>query len=189
MAATRSGSSEDPDFGDLRLRPEQRGLLSRPMGPVRSAEAARAALAPEGARQHLSTCGDVVTATVLNWGWFPFVAVVDGKTLRDQPFPLKEFDRVARGVRLSARNPAGEVTADLQRKVHTLCHGPGGLLVVEGEEDLAVLPLVRELPLGTTVLYGQPGAGVCFLAVDAAAKERVKQILDGMEARPATHGH
>jgi GTP-dependent dephospho-CoA kinase len=184
----RSASSNG-DLHDLRLRAEQRQSLAKPMGPVLTERAARDALASVRAPRGLATCGDVVTATLLKWGLDPFVAVVDGKTLRDRPFPLSEFDAFAPGRRFSARNPAGEITAELQSTIRRMVAGDGGLLVVEGEEDLAVLPLARELPLGSTLIYGQPGAGLCFLTLDRAVKERVKSILDGMEARPSEHGH
>ena len=156
------------------------------MGPVLKADEARTVLER---RDRIVCCGDVVTQTVLDWGWRPFAAIVDGKTLRDRPFPLQGIRTRMGGHERHARNPAGELTAELQREVRELCQGGGGLLVVEGEEDLAVLPLVRELPLGTTLIYGQPGAGLCLLTLDPAVKESVKSILDGMEARPSDHGH
>lgn len=156
------------------------------MGPVLSPEEARRSLPPA---EKLVACGDVVTQTLLGWGVVPFAAVVDGKTHRSEPIPLDQFRaRIPRGHR-KARNPAGELTAELQQEVHDLVHGGGGLLIVDGEEDLAVLPLVRELPLGTTLIYGQPGAGLCFLTLDRRVKESVQRILDGMEARPSDHGH
>ena len=182
MDASRSASSRGPRYQDLRLRPEQRTLLARPLGPVLKGEAARREAAHQG--PSISSVGDIVTSSLLEWGVLPFAAVVDGKTLRDRPVPLSTFDAVASRRSLRARSPPGEVTADLQEKVHQLVVEGGGLLVVEGEEDLAVLPLARELPLGATLLYGQPGEGLCFLTLDAGVKGSVKRILDGMEARP-----
>ena len=59
----------------------------------------------------------------------------------------------------------------------------GGLLEVDGEEDLGSLALVEALPNGATVIYGIPGEGVSFVQVDAAAKEHVKALVDQMELR------
>jgi GTP-dependent dephospho-CoA kinase len=185
VAASPSASSEGPPFRDLLLRPQQRSLLARPLGPVLTTDQARRELSSERGQRIIASCGDVVTANLLQWGFRPFLAVVDGKTLRDRTYPLKEFESLTGNGRRSARNPAGQVTADLQEKIRDMARGSGGLLVVEGEEDLAVLPMVRELPLGATLLYGQPGEGVCFLTLDAKIKERVTEILNGMELRPS----
>lgn len=156
------------------------------MGPVLETDAARSRLSKGGL---FVACGDVVSVNAVKWGLPPFAAVVDGHTLRERTTELTDLGALASRRELWARNPPGQVTAELQSAVHDLVSGGGGLLVVDGEEDLAVLPLVLELPTGSTVIYGQPGAGVCFLAVDDTAKERVRTILEGMEARPASHGH
>ncbi|MDE1821142.1 MAG: DUF359 domain-containing protein [Euryarchaeota archaeon] len=171
---------------DLYLRPEQRALLARPLGPVLPTDEARARLART---TNFVACGDVVSVNAMKWGFTPFAAVVDGHTLRETTTEITELGPLGAKREIWTKNPAGQVTEELQRAVRELVSGGGGLLVVEGEEDLAVLPLVRELPLGSTVIYGQPGAGVCFLAVDDATKERVRTILEGMEARPTGHGH
>ncbi len=156
------------------------------MGPVLPTEEAKRRLATGGL---FVACGDVVSVNAVKWGHPPFAAVVDGHTLRERTTEITDLGPLAARRELWARNPPGQVTAELQKAIHELVAGGGGLLVVDGEEDLAVLPLVLELPAGSTVIYGQPGAGVCFLAVDDAAKERVRTILEGMEARPANHGH
>jgi uncharacterized protein (UPF0218 family) len=59
----------------------------------------------------------------------------------------------------------------------------GGLLEVDGEEDLGALALVEALPAGATVIYGIPGAGVSFVGVDAATQEHVKALVAQMELR------
>ncbi len=156
------------------------------MGPVLGTEEAKARLAHEGL---FVACGDVVSVNAVRWGLPPFAAIVDGHTLRERTTEVAELGPLATRRELWAHNPPGQVTAELTRAIHDLVAGGGGLLLVEGEEDLAVLPLVLELPIGSTVIYGQPGAGVCFLAVDNAVKEHVRTILEGMEARPTSHGH
>jgi len=176
MAATRSGSSEPPRH--LRLRPEQRGELGRPLGPVLAGRSAEEAVRRSGL---LATCGDVVTEEALGWGVVPFLAVMDGRTQRGIPHPVapttqRAFPRVR-----SARNPPGEITVALQEGLRALVGDGGGLLLVEGEEDLALLPLVEVLPDRTTVIYGQPGAGVAFVEVDRSSRARARALMDRME--------
>ena len=49
--------------------------------------------------------------------------------------------------------------------------------MVDGEEDLAVIPLVIAAPDGAIVLYGQPHQGVVLRTVDCAAKETACNFL------------
>jgi GTP-dependent dephospho-CoA kinase len=153
------------------------------MGPVLTTEELRRELSSRRDPRSVSTCGDVVSSDLLRWGHRPFLAVVDGKTQRDRAVSLDAFRPLMTTGHRTARNPPGEVTAELQRTIREMARANGGLLVVDGEEDLAVLPLVRELPLGATLLYGQPGEGVCFLTLDAKVKGRVTEILNDMEPR------
>ena len=176
MAVTRSGSNEPPRH--LRLRPELRAELGLPLGPVRAGEAADDAIRRAG---RLAACGDVVTAGALALGVTPFVAVMDGRTQRGNPQPvppstIRAFPRVR-----SATNPPGEITVALQEALRALVDEGGGLLLVEGEEDLVVLPLVEGLPDRTTVIYGQPGAGVAFVEVDRSSRARARALMDRME--------
>ncbi|HEV2450099.1 MAG TPA: DUF359 domain-containing protein, partial [Thermoplasmata archaeon] len=59
---------------------------------------------------------------------------------------------------------------------------------VDGEEDMGALALVESLPLGATVIYGIPGAGVSFVAVDVVAKEHVRALIAQMERRRLSRG-
>jgi len=52
------------------------------------------------------------------------------------------------------------------------------VIFVEGEEDLAVIPLVFAAPPGVAVLYGQPGEGVVLRIVDEAAKQEAAAMLE-----------
>ena len=56
------------------------------------------------------------------------------------------------------------------------------LVHVNGEEDLAVIPLVRIVPDGSAVFYGQPGEGVVVKIVDAEARRHAKELFSLFEA-------
>ena len=81
------------------------------------------------------------------------------------------------------KNPAGMLTNRLRTAVRDLLAEGGGLIEVDGEEDLGSLALVEALPAGATVIYGIPGAGVSFVRVDADAKEHVRQLIGRMVRR------
>lgn len=135
-----------------------------------------------------STCGDVVTANALKIGKIPFIGIIDHVTRRDRAVASEEFDPIAlRGTR-RVRNPAGLLTQRLRDTVREMVASGGGLLEVDGEEDLASLALVESLPSGATVIYGIPGEGASFVRVDATSKENVRKLIDRMELRKVRLG-
>jgi hypothetical protein len=54
---------------------------------------------------------------------------------------------------------------------------PEALIIVDGEEDLAVIPLVIAAPDGIIVIYGQPGEGIVLNEVDEGAKAKAAEML------------
>ena len=118
--------------------------------------------------------GDVVTHNLLGAGIVPDIAIIDGYTMRTPCTcsPLLPARRV------TARNPPGTITDELVAAIDDVVRDPPGVIFVDGEEDLAVIPLVIAAPAGSAVLYGQPGEGVVLKIVDASAKRDAEAILD-----------
>lgn len=172
-----SGSSKGP-FRNLRLPDSLRASLASPMGPIFPGEDAREALSRVG---EFAACGDVVTKNALEWGLHPFLAIVDGKTERKEEIPSSSFQTLFHGRTERVRNPAATISAELQEAIHRLVSGGGGLLWVDGEEDLAVLPLLLEMREGTTVIYGQPRRGLCMVTVNDEHRRSAKSIMEQME--------
>jgi hypothetical protein len=54
-------------------------------------------------------------------------------------------------------------------------------IIVEGEEDLAVIPLICLLPENSLVVYGQPDEGVVAIRVTEDKKILIHDILGRME--------
>ncbi|MHB1434811.1 MAG: DUF359 domain-containing protein [Thermoplasmata archaeon] len=182
-AGTRSGSSElqrvwvVPDA----LRP----TLAERYGPVYAGdEAARRIRNLE----LYATCGDRVTATAISTGHLPLIGIVDRKTLRHEPIDIRSFERLAARREIKVANPSGMLTEQLRSAVKELVRTGGGLIEVEGEEDLGALALVESMPLGATVIYGIPGEGASFVRVDAIAKEHVRALIGQMEVRRVPRG-
>ena len=61
------------------------------------------------------------------------------------------------------------------------------MIYVDGEEDLAVIPLVIASDEGSIILYGQPGEGVVFREVDQEAKEKARDMLACFIKTPNRH--
>ncbi|HJK04728.1 MAG TPA: DUF359 domain-containing protein [Methanocorpusculum sp.] len=56
------------------------------------------------------------------------------------------------------------------------------MILVEGEEDLAVLPLIERLPDGALILYGQPNEGVVVCEVTPVLRQHAKELLSYFES-------
>ncbi len=177
-AGTRSASSDD---GADRVLPESlRPLLAERHGPVLAGREAEERIRSLGS---FASCGDRVTADALRLGKRPLLAIIDYTTQRKEPVDRAAFAPLTEGRQRRVVNPPGVLTGALRRAVRELLAEGGGLIVVEGEEDLGSLALVEALPAGATVIYGIPGAGVSFVTVDARSKESVRTILAQMEPR------
>lgn len=180
--ATRSGSSEERAW----VVPESlRATLSERYGPVYSGAEAEKRLRSLGP---FASCGDRVTALAIRTGNLPLVGIVDFRTRRNEPVDPAEFAPLAQRRRVKVVNPPGMLTERLRRAVRELVEQGGGLIEVDGEEDLGALALVESLPAGATVIYGIPGAGVSFVTVDAVAKEHVRALIAQMELRRLERG-
>ena len=126
--------------------------------------------------------GDVCVQTLLELGIRPAVAVVDGMTKRS-PLALEEqvsdvgWDQV-----LNCVNPTAMISADLIAVCRRAVYSEGTVLIkVEGEEDLAPVPLHLMLPLDAVLVYGQPGEGVVLRISDELVKERCREMLAAFE--------
>jgi uncharacterized protein (UPF0218 family) len=155
-----------------RLPEEHRGAFQAPYGRLYpSIDAARPIL--EG--RTVLAVGDVVTAGLLRDGIVPAVAVVDGFTARDQPVDAVELPG-ARVLRVT--NPAATLTDELEAAVRDGLACPPALIVVDGEEDLAVVPLALAAPDGAALVYGQPGRGVVVSTIDPERRALARALLD-----------
>ncbi|MDD3622444.1 MAG: GTP-dependent dephospho-CoA kinase family protein [Methanofollis sp.] len=154
----------------LRLPEEHRKRFKEPFGEL-FPELEDALPTIEG--KTVYTVGDVVTHNFLAAGGTPAVAVIDGYTMRSPcgKTPLLLFRRV------QVKNPAGALTEELGEALEEAVLDPPTLVLVEGEEDLAVIPLALIVPDGSIILYGQPGEGVVVCRVTADLKNAAKDLL------------
>lgn len=119
------------------------------------------------------TVGDVVTHNLRKKGITPTVAVVDGYTMRS---PCSRMMAV-QGKCIQVKNPAGTITDELICALEQAVRNPPSTIIVDGEEDLAVIPLVLTAHDGAIVLYGQPHKGVVLRTVDSEARNIAQRFL------------
>ncbi|MDD3399097.1 MAG: GTP-dependent dephospho-CoA kinase family protein [Candidatus Methanomethylophilaceae archaeon] len=117
--------------------------------------------------------GDVVTRNLIRRGIVPQLSVIDGNTMREpcKCTPLLPVKRI------EVKNPAWFITEELICALRTGVESPPALVHVDGEEDLAVIPLVMMLSFGGAVLYGQPCEGVVVRIVDSESKKRAEELF------------
>ncbi len=182
-ADTRSASSEKVRVWAVpeALRP----TLAERYGPVYSGEEADRRIAALGT---FASCGDRVTARAIEIGHLPLVGLVDYQTRRGEPVARESFRALAARRLVKVRNPPGLLTEALRTAVRRTIEAGGGLIEVDGEEDLGALALVESLPDGATVIYGIPGEGVSFVRVDAVSKAHVRNLIAQMELRRVDRG-
>ncbi len=125
------------------------------------------------------TVGDVVSLTFRKHGVVPRLSIYDGYTERREMTGFAEL--VADESKDEVVNPAGTITTGMVEAIRRGIEGKTGLIRVEGEEDLAVLPCTVLAPNGTRIVYGMPGRCMMVIVVDDAERDRAKELLSTME--------
>ncbi len=174
----------------LKLTEELRKILSEPQGKLYEGEGVepiRVALS-EINFAILACVGDIVTYYALKSQFKPDIVVIDGKSIRKSlNADIKaEIDRMTSNyTTIEAKNPAGHITEDLVEKLFEAIKiaksGSKAKVFVEGEEDLAVMPLAIMLPKGSLIVYGQPRRGVVAVAVSREKKVDMFDLVKRME--------
>jgi len=160
----------------LKLPDEVRSLLKRPLGQLFPNVTAAIEHLQQLHPPRLIAVGDVVTAKLLDAGLRPDVAVVDTKVMR-----LPADEKTKRAVEtfeakvVRVKNQAGAITPELREALKAA--KPPLKIIVEGEEDLATLPAVISAPLGSAVVYGQPGAGLVLVEVTEPKRREFEMLL------------
>ena len=154
----------------LVLPEEHRKLFKDPFGELHPD---MDSVIPLIANRIVYAVGDVVTHNLQKKGIIPAIAVVDGQTMR---MPCSRMPAMT-GNCIRVENPPGTITDELTRAIGEAVTSTPVTIFVDGEEDLAVIPLVLAAPDGTIVLYGQPHKGVVLRKVNAEAKSAARALM------------
>jgi hypothetical protein len=160
---------------DLVLPSKDRQAFKEPVGT----ELYDSDLETFNAQTALITVGDVVSLTFRKHGVTPFLSIYDGMTERRG---MTEFAALVENEsKEEVVNPAGMITRDLAECIRRSIEGSGGLIKVDGEEDLALMPVIVLAPLGTDVVYGWPGRCMMRITTDESIRTKMEQLLLRME--------
>ncbi len=154
---------------------ELREVLSQPLGKI-------VEVIPEG-RKVWACVGDFSSRKLLEQGIVPKIVVFDLKTKREAvPDSEKAFFEGLERELIECVNPAGTITDSLVHAVEKAAKSKKEVKVfVDGEEDLAVLPLVEKAPFNSLVCYGQPGVGLVLIECSSQAKASARELMAKFE--------
>ena len=131
-----------------------------------------------GSESLVITVGDRTTENMINLGIIPEVQIVDGLEKRDKRL-VPTDDTV--NTNLSCKNPPGEITEESTQVVQkAFSSKPPVRIIINGEEDLLVLPVCILAPENSVVMYGQPNEGLVVVHITPEIRAKVQKILDVM---------
>ena len=128
--------------------------------------------------EFLISVGDETFKNLINNDILPNVGIIDNLIQRKS----HTHDSLIIKNILRAKNPPGTITENLwetiEQSIELAENGDNQLIIVDGEEDLAVLPCILIAPDSTVVLYGQPNEGLVVLNVNDL-KIKAEELLNG----------
>lgn len=115
----------------------------------------------------------------------PMVCIIDGKTKRNDFSAMHQFILDNQMPYVMVKNPKGYITWLADDMVNYVLHygvadGKHINILVNGEEDLLTLSVIRHAHAGTKVIFGIPDEGVEVVEVTEEVKEHIKDLYDSM---------
>ncbi len=156
----------------LKLPQGLRSVLQKPLGKLLNSVPSDV----EGLKA--ITIGDISTQKFNKKDVGQFLSIIDFKVHRQKKFEkLSELGFPENIETINAQNPAGTITWELFAAIEkAFSSGSKKIILVEGEEDLAVLPTLLAAPLGFVIYYGQPAY--------AEASSDAKALADRSAGKP-----
>ncbi|CUR51981.1 conserved protein of unknown function [Nitrosotalea devaniterrae] len=163
----------------MRLPESLRPQLKKPLGLLmQDSSVTKSSISdkiPKGAL--VITVGDATTEKMLSFGLTPSLQIVDALEKRNKrDLPAGTTETV-----LTCTNPAAEITEEsisVIRKALSMTFPVR--IIVNGEEDLLVLPVAVYAPDNSVILYGQPNEGLVLVHMTEEVRNRAKSIMNSM---------
>ena len=125
------------------------------------------------------TVGDATSDLLIKMGLIPFLQIVDGKEKRHER-ELPTSDSVV--TTMNCKNPAGEITQQSMDTIKkSLDSKPPIRIIVDGEEDLLVIPVCLFAPENCVVMYGQPNEGLVIVEITSQIRQKVQNIVNSIK--------
>lgn len=125
---------------------------------------------------YLITVGDATTEKMLQFGFTPSLQIVDGYEKRGKRVPPH-----SNATKLYCDNPAAQITPQsIQTIKQAFSSKPPIQILVNGEEDLLVIPVCIHAPENSIVLYGQPNEGLVIVPITQEIRNKTQSLLNRM---------
>lgn len=133
--------------------------------------------------EFVATVGDICTIKLIEEGIIPNLMVVDYKTKRSIKLAKMQLG-VIESVKcksVEVDNEPGTISQQLYFEIKNAIKSKiMTKIIVNGEEDLATLPVIKHSKIGAKVIYGMPDKGMVVVDVNQQAKERANKLLERM---------
>lgn len=160
--------------GELRLPEKLRPELQKPMGKILK----NAPLDLDSDK--IITIGDITTKNFNDKKVNQIISVIDFQVKREKKFDSLSDLGFEKNIKiLKLKNSAGTVSGELFEMIQKILESKSrSVILVDGEEDLVVLPVILVSPLGYKIYYGQPNKGLIELLVSEENKEKAFNLID-----------
>lgn len=128
---------------------------------------------------YIITVGDRTTEKLIDFGLVPSLQIIDNLEKRSKRESPKLQENTTE---LFVDNPPAEITLqsiDLIKNAF-LSTSPVRI-IVNGEEDLLVIPVCIHAPQNAVVFYGQPNEGLVIVNVTPEIRNKTQNLLDSMD--------
>ncbi|HUT80015.1 MAG TPA: DUF359 domain-containing protein [Candidatus Bathyarchaeia archaeon] len=132
--------------------------------------------------------GDYCVKDAIKNGLIPDISIIDGKNLR------KSFKKISinNAKVIKRKNPPATITIKTWQTIKELVSEQLAqqltnkskepiVLLIDGEEDLLVLPITLEAPEKSFIVYGQPHEGIVIINVTANVKLKFTKLIERMQ--------
>jgi len=125
----------------------------------------------------LITVGDASTEKMIKFGINPALQIVDALEKRNK----RKLPQGLVGTLLYCVNPPAEITEESIATIKKAFNMEKPVrIIVDGEEDLLVIPTAIFAPENAIILYGQPNEGLVIVKVTQEMRNKAKMIMDSM---------
>ena len=125
------------------------------------------------------TVGDATSELLIGMGLIPLLHIIDGQEKR-----MKRSPPLADSINteLTVKNNPGEISPESFDLIKNIFEQkPPIRLLVDGEEDLLVLPVCLFAPENSVVMYGQPNEGLVIAEITDELRDKVQKIVNQMK--------
>jgi len=125
------------------------------------------------------TVGDATSELLIGMGLIPLLHIIDGQEKR-----MKRSPPLADSINteLTVKNNPGEISPESFDLIKSIFEQkPPIRLLVDGEEDLLVLPVCLFAPENSVVMYGQPNEGLVIAEITDELRDKVQKIVNQMK--------